>query len=459
MLGRKKMYKRGMADALHANESFAKKQQAAIDFMRREVQEGSQKLEDALNRAIRHLDGCIAGFSKYLNATEKAALYKLSSSMDIREFDDSERHLLVAVLYQLASDEGALLTNDQRKFVRSVQKYVGVSNPQIHADLSVVGEIDSLEVQKAFLRVVLEFLYLQDGEELSDSQDEFLSCFSVNKRHAELIEEQVGHLYEIVGPEGIAEKYGFDPCGTERSETKASRSNKPFEEEWRKVERVMDEVVEIFKTKSSNWLIVKPYDFPEYNICGDDYSLKSEAQNCAEQELHKIYDTAASALNPYSDSSLAMRAVDDISGVLDARFELIKEQIRQFAKVTGCHIEAQQMEDSLNTVSFLNSVREYLADELRSKQYKYSLESFAYYAKKIEYISDDLEIETGFLRRFLEKMAAQWTYYLTDASMELDSDFESRQTAYASAAAEIIVRELLTSVFSKIRAVYVKLFS
>lgn len=208
MFGRKKMYKKGLADAMQAYEAFGKKQEAAIAHMREEIRKG-QKLEEALNDTIASLGDDITGLYDYLNAQEKKALYHLSTPLDIKNLDKEEQQYLLAILYQLASDEGDLLTDYQRMFIRSVQRYLEITNPQTEADLSAVGDIDSLEVQKAFLQTVLEFFYLQDGDELSDTQEEFLGCFSVNKRQALLIEERVSRLFNVVKAEGIAEKYGF----------------------------------------------------------------------------------------------------------------------------------------------------------------------------------------------------------------------------------------------------------
>lgn len=211
MFGRKKMYKKGLADALKANEAFARKQEAAIAYMREEVRNGNKKLEDALNDAVSSLEGNIDGLYNFLNSKEKAALYHLSTPTDVKDIEDSEKRLLLAVLYQLAFEEGDGVTEAQQDYIRALQKYLGITNPQTEADLSVVGDIDSLDVQKVFLQAVLEFFYLQSGTEITDSQEEFLSYFSVNARQAELIEMRVSRLFNAMGAEGVAEKYGYVP--------------------------------------------------------------------------------------------------------------------------------------------------------------------------------------------------------------------------------------------------------
>ena len=210
MFGRKKMYKKGLADAMHAYEAFGEKQEAALAYMRKEVQAGNKKLEDAIGDAVASLEGNIQGLYDHLSSREKAALYQISTPMDIKDLPDEEKRYLLAILYQLADDEGIMnITKDQQAYIRSVQRYLEITNPQTIADLTAVDNIDSIDMQKAFLQVVLEFLYLQESDTLSNSQEEFVSSFSVSKKQAELIEIRVSQLYNAMGAQGLAEKYGF----------------------------------------------------------------------------------------------------------------------------------------------------------------------------------------------------------------------------------------------------------
>ena len=211
MFGRKKMYKKGLADAMQAYEAFGEKQIQALEYMRKEVQEGSKRLEDAINDAVEAFGGNIQGLYDHLNAKEKAALYQLNTPTDIKELPDEEKRYLLAVLYQLSDDQGDSVTSDQRAFIRSVRRYLEISNPQAWADLTAVENIDSIDSQKAILQVVLEFFYLREGDEISDAQEEFLGYFSVNKKQAEAIEVRVSRLYNAMGAQGIAEKYGYVP--------------------------------------------------------------------------------------------------------------------------------------------------------------------------------------------------------------------------------------------------------
>lgn len=210
LFGHRKMYKKGIADALKANEGFAKKQQDAIAHLNDKLSSVTQKLDNA----IESVEHGVNGIYEYLDSQEKAALYQLTTPTDIKELEEADKRLLLAALYQLAENEGDALTDNQRSYIRSIQKYLEITNPQTFADLSAIENIDSIDVQKAFLRVVLEFLYLQDGDEMSGDQAEVLDYFGVNKKQAAAIENEVSQLFKIVGPAGIAEKYGYVPEDT-----------------------------------------------------------------------------------------------------------------------------------------------------------------------------------------------------------------------------------------------------
>lgn len=210
MFGRHKMYKKGMADAMGAYEAFSQKQEAALSRMREEIRQGNESIESELNKVISQLvasGNSINGIYDYLDSKEKSALLHLNPPVDIRTLDPQYKQFLLAVLFQLA-DNMHTMTTLQKKYLRSVMKCLEIINPQTSANLPDVGEIDSLEVQKAIYQAALEFFYLQDSADFTEAQEEFLGYFSVNKKQAALIEEYVSHFYNLMGADGIAEKYG-----------------------------------------------------------------------------------------------------------------------------------------------------------------------------------------------------------------------------------------------------------
>lgn len=214
MIGRKKLYKAGLADGIQISEAISKKQEEAIAYVREEVRSGNQ-LGSAMSEAIASLGDNIAGLYKYLNSKEKAALYHLNTPIDIKELGEYEKHLLVAMLIELSNDESSSITENQRTYTRAIMQYLEIKNPDLTAQSvplsNRINSIDSINVQKTFLRVALEFFYLQDNDELSDTQEDFLDCFPLKKETAAEIKSEVSRLFSAVGAEGIAEKYGYIP--------------------------------------------------------------------------------------------------------------------------------------------------------------------------------------------------------------------------------------------------------
>lgn len=204
MFGRKKMYKKGLADAMKAYEAFGKKQEAALEKIVQDFKNSNKELDAKLKA----LGEDIIAVYDYLDKSEKAALYKLCTPMDLKELEEPERRLLIAVLCQLADDEGSRYNSDQRKFVNAIRRYLEIPNPQTFADYSAIEEIDSLDIQETIMRVCLEFMYLQDADEMSDDQEAFFDNFAVSKRQAKLIEFDVIRQFHMFGAEGVAEKYG-----------------------------------------------------------------------------------------------------------------------------------------------------------------------------------------------------------------------------------------------------------
>lgn len=211
MFGRKKMYKKGLADALHANEGFSKKQEEALAYIREEMRRNQKSLAEAINKAEEKFGEHLSGIYDYLSSKEKAELYHLNMPYDIKDLEIDQQHLLLAILNQLAHDEGDAVTAEQQGYIRSIKNYLGIADPQTEAVLTDVENIDSTAVQKVFYQVALEFFYLQDGDELRPAQEEFLEYFSVSKSQAAAIEDHVMRLFNAVGAKGMSEKYGYVP--------------------------------------------------------------------------------------------------------------------------------------------------------------------------------------------------------------------------------------------------------
>ena len=213
MFGRQKMYRAGVADTMQANAEFMQKQQAATEHAQHEVSRAIELTE----KAVTMLDGSLDDLRQQLNNKENEELYKMHLTMDIRQLEECEKHLLVSILYQLASEMKKNLTEQQRIYLQNIRRYLGILIPQENTDLNVVSAVDSLEVQKIFWECVLDFFYLLGGNKITrhiriwKSKRKYLKYFSLNKKQSCAIEERVAHIYGVLGPSGLADKYGFIP--------------------------------------------------------------------------------------------------------------------------------------------------------------------------------------------------------------------------------------------------------
>lgn len=197
----KKDYKQGISDAMAAYEAFGEKQEAAIRHVGAEIERTAGKVDQ--------LGGKIGEITDYITDKEKAALYKLNTPVDIADLDDAEKRILLAVLYQLSADEDEV-TAEQQNYVRAVQQYLKIYNPQTEIDLSAVENIEDISAQKAVLQSVLEFFRLgAHPEELTEEQEDFLDYFQVNRRTRREIDGFITAIVEAVGIKGLSEKYGF----------------------------------------------------------------------------------------------------------------------------------------------------------------------------------------------------------------------------------------------------------
>lgn len=217
----KKDYRQGMSDAMAAYEAFGEKQEAAIQHVGAEIEKTAGKVDK--------LGGKIGEIADYITNQEKAALYKLNTPVDIADLDDAEKRILVAVLYQLSADEDEV-TEEQQNYVRAVQQYLKIYNPQTEINLEAVENIEDISTQKAVLQATLEFFRLgTHPEELTEEQEDFLDCFQVNRKTRREINGYIDAIVEAVGLQGLSEKYGF-VANQPRSEFATYKDNGPIPE-------------------------------------------------------------------------------------------------------------------------------------------------------------------------------------------------------------------------------------
>ena len=453
MFGNKKMYKKGLADAMQAYEDFSKKQKEALDQLRAEVAQGAKRFEDGLAELSDNLNGIY----ELLNDQEKAALYHLNTPTDVRDLEEHEQRLLVAILHQLANDEGPALNDYQRTYIASISNYLGITNPQLEADLSVVSDIDSLESQRAIMQVVLEFLYLQDADEITDAQEDFLSNFSVNQKQYTAIHNTVIRLYNAVGAKGLSKKYGPVVKGN----GKGSAGMVSPDEVAAKLKH-LDYCINALSNEFtySTYVDITDYDHSKLSVYAYDSNIKSKSR-CTEQAQNQV-DRLWRSADKKASVIFKKTGDDSIYATFKSYFERnvsdLKDAISDVRKLcagcAGCAgaIEAiDGMSSLLHTSEFYTKVSQ-IYDNLASK---HRLPSSSHYYSEITYDEyNPAEGEGGFARLIATVTYGYDAFEIKNSIVydlrECISDYAEDFAAQWSSVAQSMFTDKLSELFVKL---------
>jgi hypothetical protein len=166
------------------------------------------------------IKGATDSLADSVQAIERKNIYDLNTQVDINKLPDNEKDLLVAILYELATDN---TNTNQQAYIRSVKNYLDIMNPQTSIDISVVENIDSVPAQKAILQACMEFLFLEkETPNFFNEYGGLFDAFQLNQKTKLGIWENVLQIYRATGAKGLCEKYGFVPDGSGNIEADAA---------------------------------------------------------------------------------------------------------------------------------------------------------------------------------------------------------------------------------------------
>lgn len=171
----------------------------------------TNKIGEKLNEKLDSLGDVMDIVLDDLSDIQKKELYNLNTPYDLKEdLDDDEKEILSALLIKLS--ENTKNNEYQRKFIRSVNNYIGITTPQTGLDISCIENIENINSQKIILQAVMEYMYLESCNfDFLNVYEEIFEHFSVNRKGIREIKEHIEAIYRATGEEGIAEKYGFVP--------------------------------------------------------------------------------------------------------------------------------------------------------------------------------------------------------------------------------------------------------
>jgi len=196
-MGRKDFQKGMEAGAKPFEEKF--KQQA----------DAINRVSDRIESGINKIDGVVEVVIDELSSIQKKELYDLNTQFDIKKMEDFEKELLLACLYTLAGDNA---NENQQAYIRSVQKYLNIKNPQTKIDLSGIENIETIASQKAIYQTISELLFLQkENNSFYNEYSDFFEYFSVNRKDRDVLYENIIQIHKAAGAQGLCEKYGYVP--------------------------------------------------------------------------------------------------------------------------------------------------------------------------------------------------------------------------------------------------------
>jgi WD40 repeat protein len=194
-MGRKD-FQKGMEAGAKPFEKKFKRQAEAIDRVSNKIEAGIKKIDGVVEEVI---DG--------LSSIEKKQLYDLNTQFDINKMEDYEKELLLAILFTLAEKTA---NENQQAYIRSVKKYLNITNPQTQIDICAIENIENLITQKTMFQTFSEFLFLKnESDSFFKEYADFFDNFSVKQKDRAAIFNNIIQIYNATGAQGICEKYGY----------------------------------------------------------------------------------------------------------------------------------------------------------------------------------------------------------------------------------------------------------
>ena len=418
-------YKKGMADAAKAYEAFGEKQEAALNHILEEVRQGRRESRDAMEEVSRNFDNVY----NYLDSKQKEELYTLNTPFDIKNLELKERQFLAGALFTLAQDKRP--TENQQKYIQAVYAYLGIQNPSPGVDPLAIEKMENLTDQRAIYQVILEYLFLQDGDGYDETelQQEFLDTFSLNPKGRETIRHYVENLHRTVGIQGLVEKYGYTPIEAAKVE------KQPDLTECDEIDNVVSGWTNLTSCVGTLIFDTSATDMDNVIESLDRHISKSKCEQMARTAVRKIYDEASSFFSTSSSKSLSKEACDNVMDSLENDFSKIEHFIRMMDYTSKVEEPISRLRGYLDLDKARSELKKALDEELRDSYYQ--LYDFDYFIDKVEIESDDMEMESGFFR-LLEAAGASYTFNATDSYLEIVDDARKYAKTFEENADRII---------------------
>lgn len=198
-------FKKGMNEASKSFESKFTNQEKRFS---NQVDEISNKINN-INGVMDDIIDIVEEQDEKIDGAEKRRLYNVEDKTDIGELEEYEREFLAGLIVAIPNEFGKL-NQEQQKFTASVFKYINIIEPDMNVSFEAVENIENVKTQKAILRAVMELMFLKNNNfGFMANFDEVIQYFSINRKGIVEIKEYIQKIYDIVGVQGLCEKYGY----------------------------------------------------------------------------------------------------------------------------------------------------------------------------------------------------------------------------------------------------------
>lgn len=229
--------------------SISEKMDNVADAIREEGEKQSKKFEEVNEKfsAQGQINNMIINSVSEL---EQKVFYGLEPCQNIQNLENTERKILVNILFYLANNESV---NDiQKKYIRSVTNSLGIGNGQTDFDLSYIDNIDSNNDRKIMLQSVMEFLFLRNSDFSFLQNENFMeikNLFNLRDDFIYTAQKNILSMATAIGNEGIAEKNEIieDEPFDEEIEKNYTSSNEIETGVYREAEEVVNDVSGVVK--------------------------------------------------------------------------------------------------------------------------------------------------------------------------------------------------------------------
>lgn len=380
--GKKKEYKRGMADAAEvASQKFD------------EVDKAIGNVSDNLKTGIDNLQGDVNSIHDMLESDAREKLFDLVDELDIREdLNEDTKWFMISMLYSLG--QMVQTSEAQKHYLRALTAYLKIEKSPQTIDVTKVINIDDREESRAIYTAVIEYLYLRSGELsfLSDNQyEDLFDSFNLNKRDKVAVVDRLNAKVATMGSDAIVLPY--EAALVEKEENDKAETEKKASQSWPNREERIKLVTDVIKKAVET---------------EDSYVL--DKKWFVTIDINQIMDMIPNHVRESSDDSVMLMNNKDGYGVLITMYSIVL------------------FDGSVKTVIPFDNV-DYIytanpdSDSLMLMMLDGTIQSYAY--PNIRNVSSTLNVDN--LYGMIHAVVKRGNFFLADAEKEIEVLFDNAE--------------------------------